>query len=135
MATPELPEGFIEQEMADPAELMLGPFAKHMTSNITLLWPEQRHTNLSGIVHGGVLMTFADFTFCSSGMRETDDEICVTISLNTDFVDNTSPGDWIRGEAAITRKTRNLVFGHGGLFSGQRLLVTFNGIGKRVRRP
>ncbi len=132
--TPSLPTGFINAEQADPAEQLNGPYFKHETECQTLFWPREEHTNMMGMVHGGVLMTFADFTLCSSATRGTDDTGCVTVNLNCNFTGNTSPGGWIEGSAEITRRTRNMVFVTGQLTSNDEVLLSFNGIGKRIRK-
>ncbi|MBM3556959.1 MAG: PaaI family thioesterase [Alphaproteobacteria bacterium] len=58
---------------------------------------------------------------------------CVTISLNTDFVSGAKPGDWIDGEAEITRKTRNLVFVSGRLSVEGKTVLNASGIWKILR--
>ncbi len=129
----ELPEGFIPAEMLDPAEQIIGPFYKHKDEPLTLFWPEQQHTNLSGMVHGGVLMTFADFTLCSTAMRGSDDTGCITINLNCSFVGNTEPGGWIEGTASMTRRTGSMAFVTGEISANGEVIMTFNGVGKRER--
>jgi len=130
----DLPDGFILQEQADPAELMIGPFYKHREKPLSLFKPEQRHSNLMEIVHGGVLMTFADFTLCAGATTVTGDADCVTVNLNCNFLAGAMLDHWLAGEARITRTTHRLVFVDGTLSNEGEPVVTFSGIGKRIRK-
>ncbi|MGG7567089.1 PaaI family thioesterase [Rhodovulum sp. DZ06] len=50
---------------------------------------QERHLNTAGIVHGGVLCSFLDFTSGMSGVYTPDlgaPRACVTLSLTTGFV-------------------------------------------------
>ena len=129
----ELPPDFIVQENSDPAELMVGPFYKHVSQNITLMKPRAELGNALGIIHGGMLMTFADFTLCASAIRETGDSDCMTVNLNTNFVDGAPIDAWVRGEATIRKVTGRMVFVDGVLTSGGDTVLTFSGIGRRIR--
>ena len=82
------PEGFLIAEGTDPAEDLIGPFyLKRSDSHCeTGLYTESRHTNKLGTVHGGVLMTFADYTLCAVGKTGSNDDSIVTVSLTTEFV-------------------------------------------------
>lgn len=125
---PALPAGFIPAEFEDPAEVMIGPFYKHQHQPRTLLWTEDKHTNLAGVVHGGVLMTFVDFTLCSAVMRDPQFESCVTLNANCNFTDNVGSGNWIEGVCEITRQSKRLVFATGSLITEDKTLVTFSGL-------
>ena len=132
------PEGFILAEGTDPAEDLIGPFymKRYMKREgehcATGLITGERHTNKMGTVHGGVLMTFADYTLCAVGKTGSDDESIVTVSLTTDFVRAAPAGGWLSGEASISRRTRSLVFVQGRLCHDGSVVMTFSGIGKRI---
>ncbi len=130
----DLPDGFILQQQADPAELMIGPFYKHREQPLSMFRPGQRHSNLMGVVHGGILMTFADFTLCSGATIVTGDTDCITVNLNCNFLAGAKLEVWLCGEARVTRTTGRLVFVDGSLSNDGEPVVTFSGIGKRVRR-
>ncbi|MEM8767913.1 MAG: PaaI family thioesterase [Pseudomonadota bacterium] len=133
--TPVPPPGFQKAVGTDPAEDRIGPFFMNRTATDcrTALFPETHHTNLLGTVHGGVLMTFADFTFCAVGKTGSDDASIVTVSLTTEFVRAAPTGVWLFGEGAITRRTGSLVFVQGRLCQSEgEAVMTFSGIGKRI---
>jgi len=129
---PDLPDGFILQEQSDPAEMMIGPFFKHRSRPLTTFRPRPEHTNALGTIHGGILMTFADFTLCSAAIRATGDSDCITVNMNCNFVSGGDAGAWLYGEAEIVRTTGRMVFVDGKLISGNDPVLSFSGIGRRV---
>lgn len=92
--------------------------------------PEQRHLNGGGVVHGGMLMTFADLVLGHAVWDATDMAPCTTMSMNCDFVAAGKLGEWIEGSAKITRKTRSVVFVQGELTSGGKTVLAATGIWK-----
>jgi acyl-coenzyme A thioesterase PaaI-like protein len=61
----QLPEGFTPTDLIDPFEVHLGPIYERpeRTGRRFLLIADERHVNGRGVVHGGMLMTFADLAF------------------------------------------------------------------------
>ncbi|WP_367649527.1 PaaI family thioesterase [Paenibacillus sp. NEAU-GSW1] len=53
---------------------------------------EQRHLNLLGIVHGGVLMSLIDNAMGLAVMLAYRDQKTVTANMNTHFLENTKKG-------------------------------------------
>lgn len=128
------PEGFLVAEGSDPAEDLIGPFYLKRAGDFceTGLLTAARHTNKLGSVHGGVLMTFADYTLCAIGKTGSTDESIVTVSLTTEFVRAAPAAEWLHGEGSVSRRTRSLVFVQGRLCHGDSVILTFSGIGKRI---
>lgn len=94
---------------------------------------EPRHGNVRESVHGGMLMTLADQVLGLTVMQAVGLETpVVTVSLHCDFVSAASPGEWIEGEATITRMTRSLIFVRGSLSHGQRVVLSAAGVWKKV---
>lgn len=92
-----------------------------------------QHSN-GRTVHGGVLTALADLVLGMT-VRETGDA-AATISLNCDFVAAAQVGDWIEGEAEVTRRTRSVVFVRGTLRCGDRTLLCASGVWKPIEpRP
>lgn len=71
------------------------------------------HNNGSGVVHGGVLMAFADHGLSMLAWEAAERTPCTTIQLNTHFLDGVRPGEFIELRGEVTRKTRGLVFVRG----------------------
>lgn len=96
---------------------------------------ESRHGNVRETVHGGMLMTLADQVLGLTVMQAVGLETpVVTVSLHCDFVSAAKPGDWIEGEATVTRMTRSLVFVRGSLSHGGHVVLSAAGVWKKLRR-
>lgn len=70
------------------------------------------HANPNGVVHGGVLMAFADHALSMIAWEAAERAICTTIQLNTHFLDAIRPGEFLMLDGNVTKKTRGLVFVH-----------------------
>lgn len=96
------------------------------------------HDNKSGVVHGGVLMAFADHGLSFLAWEAAERGPCTTIQLNTHFLDGIVPGEFIELRGEVTRRTRGLVFVRGiiGVRDGDRMreVGAIDGIW-RVLRP
>jgi acyl-coenzyme A thioesterase PaaI-like protein len=71
------------------------------------------HANPNGVVHGGVLMAFADHALSVLAWEAAERAPCTTIQLNTHFLDAVRPGEFIELHGDISRRTRGLVFVRG----------------------
>ncbi len=71
------------------------------------------HGNPNGVVHGGVLMAFADHGLSMLAWEAAERSPCTTIQLNTHFLDAIHPGEFVELRGEITRRTRGLVFVRG----------------------
>jgi acyl-coenzyme A thioesterase PaaI-like protein len=71
------------------------------------------HGNPNGIVHGGVLMAFADHSLSFLAWEAAGRAQCTTIQLNTHFLDAIRLGEFIELHGEITRRTPGLVFVRG----------------------
>jgi acyl-coenzyme A thioesterase PaaI-like protein len=77
------------------------------------LLTDSEHANPDGVVHGGVLMAFADHGLSLIAWEAAERAPCTTIQLNTHFLDAVKPGEFIELRGEITRRTRGLVFVRG----------------------
>jgi acyl-coenzyme A thioesterase PaaI-like protein len=94
---------------------------------------EKKHLNGAGNVHGGCFMAFADyclFAIASPVLQGPG----VTVSFACDFIDAGREGELIEGSGEITRAGGSLIFLRGELKSGDRLVFTFSGTIKRIKR-
>lgn len=94
---------------------------------------EHKHANARDVVHGGMLMTFADQVLGLTVQRAVGTLGIATVSLNCDLVAAARPGDFIEGEAVVTRVTRTIVFVKGTIFCGNTVLLTASGLWKRLK--
>jgi acyl-coenzyme A thioesterase PaaI-like protein len=96
------------------------------------------HGNNNGVVHGGVLMAFADHGLSFLAWEAAERAPCTTIQLNTHFLDGIVPGEFMELRGEVTRRTRGLVFVRGVIATlgggGVRDVGAVDGIW-RILRP
>ncbi|MCE2513476.1 MAG: PaaI family thioesterase [Acidobacteria bacterium] len=133
--SPVLPPGYRTYAYEDPFEDLVGPIGYRIDGGaISFAFrSDQRHANTGGTLHGGMLMTFADYALCLTAVWDQPGEKCVTVSCNCEFVAAGQPGDVVEATGEVTRRTRSLTFVRGQLTAGGRLLLTFSAIVKRLR--
>jgi len=93
-----------------PAGLGIPWAKKHDGSWLYGLQTGAEHGNNNGVVHGGVLMAFADHGLSFLAWEAADRTTCTTIQLNTHFLDGVRPGEFLELRGEVTRRTRGLVF-------------------------
>ena len=87
-----IPEGYRLFEFVDPFEELVGPLCFKEDEDGRLRFAFEaaaQHANTAGQIHGGMLMTFADYALCLGAIHGLPDERCVTVSLSCEF---TAPG-------------------------------------------
>lgn len=96
------------------------------------------HGNPNGVVHGGVLMAFADHGLSLLAWEAVERAVCTTIQLNTHLLDSARPGEFLELRGEVTRRTHGLVFLRGVVgvrdVAGIRDVAAIDGIW-RVLRP
>ncbi len=132
----KLPEGYLTEPGFDPAEDHIGPFFYRETGGGLeyAFVAEDRHCNVTGIVHGGVLMTFADYSLCMEATDHYAEEDCVTVSFSCEFPGAARLGDLIECRACVSRKTGALVFVTGQVAVRSDPVLDFSAVVKRLRR-
>lgn len=113
---------------------LVGPiWRKHVGSTTAYgLLTEPKHANHRGIVHGGMIMTFADYGIGMAASREGG-HASVTIQLDVQFVSAAEIGDFIISKHELVRKTSTLFFLRGELLVRSRVVATASGIWKAVK--
>jgi uncharacterized protein (TIGR00369 family) len=132
-----VPEGYQLFEWVDPFEELVGPlcFKEDADSRLRFAFEAQpKHANTSGQIHGGMLMTFADFALCLAAIHGLPGERCVTVSLSCEFTAPGQVGDFIESTAEVVRRARSLTFVRGTIAAGDRTLLNYSGIVKRLAR-
>jgi uncharacterized protein (TIGR00369 family) len=93
----------------------------------------RRHANGIGLVHGGMLSAFMDGVLAGAVWRGTGKR-AVTIHLSIDFLHMARVGEWVMGEAKLTRATRDVAFVEGRAYVGSHDVVRCSGIFKLMSR-
>jgi len=88
------------------------------------------HINIQGVVHGGMLLSFADDSLGQTVWRAVNKRPCATISLNGNFVGPAKLGDWVEAETEIVRHGRAMIFCQARLYVGERTVFNADGIWK-----
>ncbi len=110
----------------------LGPLYQHQDGSSFAFRVRERHNNVRGVTHGGMLMTLADQILGLTVQHALEGAYAATVNLNCNFVASTAPGDLVEGSAQVTRVTRSVVFVQGTLYCGERLILTASGLWKRL---
>jgi uncharacterized protein (TIGR00369 family) len=92
----------------------------------------EQHTNLGGVLHGGMLATFADTLLPYAAMYQAlgGRRFLPTISLQIDYLAPAAIGAWVQGEAQVLRMTRNMLFMQGMITSDDAPIARVSGIFK-----
>ena len=119
----------------DPFELMAGPFYSRRGADgrwTSAFRAEAKHMNVDGFMHGGCLMTFADYALFSIAADAIAGTVAVTASLNSEFIDGARVGDLVEASGEVIRAGRSMVFARGLISAGGRPLLNFSGIIKKM---
>jgi acyl-coenzyme A thioesterase PaaI-like protein len=121
----------------DPFEDLAGPFyaRKDEAGEVVCAFrAEQRHMNGGGFMHGGCLLTFADYSIFMIGREALVGVGSVTASMNAEFIDGSRVGELIECRGEVVRAGGSMVFLRGMITTGGRPLLNFSAIIKKVRR-
>jgi uncharacterized protein (TIGR00369 family) len=134
-AVPVPPEGFTPSARG-PYTTHNGPFFHriHESGFEHAFYSLPRHCNGMGIVHGGMLTTFLDGLLARAVFGETGQQ-SVTIHLSVDFLSMARAGEWVFGDARVTRRTRDVIFVEGRVRVGAKDVLRGSGVFKPVRKP
>lgn len=120
----------------DPYETHAGPFVCRVEGGamVSAFLPERRHMNGTGAIHGGALMSFADFALFSIGYNALKGDVsAVTLTLSSEFVGAGAEGAIVLAHGDLIRETGSLVFARGILTQEGRPLLTFSGTLKKIK--
>ena len=94
--------------------------------------------NGAGFMHGGCTLTFADFCLFALShpvlKRAGEAGPAVTVSLNGDFIGPAHVGDLVEATGEVIKLGGSLIFLRGLVFTGERPILSFSGVTKKVRR-
>ncbi len=128
--------GWYHWEPVDSFEELAGPFYCKPEGEAILcgFLPEAKNCNGGGSIHGGALMTFADYAlFMIAGGMETAVH-GVTVTMNSEFVDAAQPGRMLLARGEVVRAGGSLVFVRGIISDEDRAVLSFSATIKRFRR-
>jgi len=133
---PPAPAGFVRSEGRGNFSSHNGPyFHKAEPGELTehAFFALQRHANGLGLVHGGMLSSFLDGLMGAAVFRKAR-RPGVTIHLSVDFLHMARVGEWVMGEARVTRATKDVVFVEARAYVSGRDVVRGSGVFKLMHR-
>jgi acyl-coenzyme A thioesterase PaaI-like protein len=119
----------------DPFEDATGPYyvARDAQGIVCGFRPGPGNRNGHGSIHGGSLMTFADFSLFMLGASQGEEVNGVTVTMNCEFLSAAHPGEVLLARGERTGGGRNLIFARGIITADARPVVGFSGVIKRIR--
>ena len=94
------------------------------------MFPERRHMNLQGIIHGAVTLSLIDISLFTTmhTIGGGNAGPSVTLELSTQFVGGGDVGQPLDAVTEIVRETGSLVFVRGTVEQGESRVAAFSGI-------
>jgi uncharacterized protein (TIGR00369 family) len=126
------PPGYVESRLIDPFEIFVGPVYEkgEPGAKCFLLRIDKRHVNMRGVIHGGMLMTFADLALGQAVWDVTDYAPSVTLNMHTQFLKPARAGEVLEVTPHLIRKTGSLVFMRGDFTVGGETVFTAESVWK-----
>jgi uncharacterized protein (TIGR00369 family) len=127
--------GWYHYEPADAFEDYTGPFHCRPDADGSLVcgfMPEPKNCNAGGNIHGGSLMTFADYALfmIAGGMDSAVHG--VTVTCNCEFVGAAEAGNLLTARGEVVRAGFSMIFVRGLISDGERPVMAFSGTIKRI---
>lgn len=120
----------------DPYETRSGPFFMRREkdgSYLSAFRAGPEHMNGAGFMHGGCLMTFADFALFAIATDELEGSNAVTMNLASDFLGSAQPGALMEARGEVTRGGGKTIFLRGLITGDGAPCLSFSGIIRKVR--
>jgi uncharacterized protein (TIGR00369 family) len=96
------------------------------------LQTDERHVNLSGIVHGSIVMTLIDRTIGLNCRVVAEGEPITTATLTGNFLRQIAVGDFLSVACRLRKKGRKAFFCDADAWVGDRLVATATGMCMKV---
>ncbi|MGY2487207.1 PaaI family thioesterase [Cupriavidus sp. CP313] len=119
----DLPQGYQPLFRTSPFLDATGPyFYKPMEQGFTVaLRVEEKHTNASGTVHGGLVATLADISLGYVTATSQQPPLrMTTANLSIDYVGTAKLGDWIESQVEVIKAGSRLAFAKALISAGGR---------------
>jgi uncharacterized protein (TIGR00369 family) len=133
--------GWYNYQPSDAFEDHTGPFFCRAEDQALVCGfrPEAKNCNAGGNVHGGSLMTFADYALFMIAGGMNNEIHGVTVTCNCEFVNAAVPGKLLVARGEVIRAGLSMVFVRGIIFDaddtasgGRRPVLAFSGSIKRL---
>ena len=95
---------------------------------------QKNHLNKAGITHGGFIAALVDAGAGTAAHRSSDNNPCVTVSLELKFISTVHLGQELIGNTKIQKKTRSLIFLTCELKAEDKIVATASGVWKILKK-
>ena len=92
---------------------------------------DERHSNVAGVVHGGMLMTFADIVL-SRAVMDAMAPPFVTMRMINDFVSPALIGSWVEGRARVLSLHDGICHVEGEISARGKICLSVSGQFKKL---
>ncbi|QUL38872.1 PaaI family thioesterase [Erythrobacter sp. JK5] len=121
----------------DPYENRSGPFFTRREDNgdfVCAFRAAEHHMNGAGFMHGGCLLTFADFALFAIATDALAGDNAVTMNLSGDFLGAVAAGALVEARGEVTRGGGKTIFVRGLVTADGEPALSFTGIIRRLTR-
>ena len=122
----------------DPFEDLAGPFYFKADAGdgrpVCAFRAERKHLNGGGFLHGGCVMTFADFCLFVIARDDILGAHTVTATFNGEFVGTAHEGDLVECRGEVVKAGRSMVFVRGLITCGAEPVMSFSAVIKKRPR-
>ena len=119
----------------DPFEDHAGPFYYRIAEDgrpVCAMRPERKHMNGGGFMHGGALMTFADYCLFVIARDALADSRSVTATFNSEFVGAVPEGALLECVGEVVKAGRSMVFVRGLMTVEGEAVLSFSAVLKKT---
>jgi acyl-coenzyme A thioesterase PaaI-like protein len=122
----------------DPFEDLAGAFYWKVEADgrpVCAFRAERKHMNGGGFMHGGCVMTFADFSLFVIGREAIADAPTVTATFNCELVGTAREGDLVECRGEVVKAGRSMVFVRGlicNASAGGEPMASFSSVIKKT---
>jgi len=119
----------------DPFEDLTGPFycrIDEQGERVCAFRAEHKHMNAGLFMHGGCVMTFADFSLFWIAREALVEGPCVTATFNGELVGTARVGDLVECRGEVVKAGRSMVFVRGIVSTGGEPMMSFSSVLKKT---
>ena len=92
------------------------------------------HLNKRQITHGGFICSLIDAGAGTAVYRASNNQSCVTVSLDVKFIAPSKLGDEIVGKVNILKKTKSMLFINCNLYINKNIIASATGVWTVIKK-
>lgn len=92
----------------------------------------ERHLNGQGHMHGGCMMTFADFCMFGIGAEALGQDRAVTVTMSFEFMAGANVGDLMEATGEVVKSGKRMIFVRGVITTNGKPALNFSGSMMRI---